>query len=575
MKQLNWFICLTLCISVLVACGSPTATITRVSITVAPSAQPLDAGGTVTLNAIVTGTGAFNTAVTWSVVSGAGTLSEITASSAILTAPNLGVDSVVQIRAVSLQDSSKTKDVTLRVNKNGGTVNDVTIVASIVALREGSSSELQGIVNGTGAINTDLNWTIDSAGVGTLSSSTGAKVTYTAPSTTFGKVVRITASSVQDSSKRKTIFLSVNPVKASIAANVSHSLALTTDGNLLSWGDNDFGQLGDAGLSPFREIPEIIPNVSNIVAIATGSGHSLALKSDGTLLSWGDDSNGQLGDDDILANKSSPVPVDGALNIIAIAAGSDYSLALESDGTLLSWGQNSRGELGDGTTINGSGTTTNFRAKPVSVLNASDIIAIAAGSNHSLALKADGKLLSWGFNKAGQLGNGSSSASIFGTVPNFVLINNIVAIAAGGSHSLALKSDGTLLSWGRDELGQLGDDSALADKTTPVAVGLASNIVAIAAGRNSSMALDSKGTLLSWGQNSGGLLGIDKVSAFEPLPIKSIFVTNAVAISAVGSSAIALKFDGTMLGWGSHSGTGINTFIPNPVVLGIFKIRVP
>ncbi len=576
MKQLNWFICLTLCISVLVACGSPTATITGVSITASPSAQPLDAGGTVTLNAIVTGTGAFNTAVTWSVVSGAGTLSEITTSSAILTAPNLGVDSVVQIRAVSLQDSSKTKDVTFRVNK-GATVSDVTIAASLVALREGSTSEIQATVLGTGAFSSEVNWTLEPSGFGTLSSSTGANVTYTAPAISFGRVVQITASSVEDSSKRKSIFLSVNAVKASIAAGSFHSLALKTDRTILSWGSDTNGQLGDGGSSTDQFLPVSVANATNIVAIAAGDSHSLALKFDGTILSWGNDFKGQLGDGGSNTNQSAPVPVTGAKNIVAIAASESNSLALKEDGTILAWGSDAFNQLGNG-------AVNETKSVPVPVLNAINIVAIAAGRRHALALQADGRLLSWGSDEDGQLGDGGTNSDK--DAPTFIPnVNNIIAIAAGEDFSLALKADGTMLSWGSDEFGQLGDSAELSDKVAPVVVAGVTNIIGIAAGLNYALALKADGTLISWGSDEGGKLGNPNSSDNQPTFVPALIATNIVAISAGAFHSLALKSDGTMLSWGNFffgqlgQDTNSPTFnpnVPSPVALGQFnKIRVP
>jgi alpha-tubulin suppressor-like RCC1 family protein len=573
MKNLSWFILLFVLVGVLGACGSPASTVTGIAITFSPSSETLEAGGTVTLTAKVSGTGAFNNAVTWSVVSGAGTLSNITDSSVVLTAPNLGASSVVQVRAVSVQDSSKTKDITFRVSPNGGTVSDVAIVASVVALREGDSSELQGIVNGSGAINTNLNWTIDSGGVGTLSSPTGVKVTYTAPTTSFGKVVRITASSVQDSSKRKTIFVSVNPIKASIAAGVGHSLALKTDGTLLSWGANNQGQLGDS-TSTTRATPVSVANALDIVAIAAGTGFSLALKSDGKLLAWGDDGDGQLGDNTEFSSKSSPTNVAVATDIIAIAAGAEFSLALKSDGTVLSWGDNLSGQLGD--------SADELRQpQPVLVTNATDVIAIAAGALHSLALKADGTVLSWGSDTFGQLGNDSTLKAQLAPV-SVLNASNIVAIAAGSGHSLALKADGTLLSWGSDNNGQLGNNDSLTNNPTPVSVSSAKDIIAIAAGTSHSLALKADGTLLSWGSDTAGELGNNDELSNSPIAVPVADAMNIVAIAA-GSHSLALKADGTLLSWGSNldgqlgANLALNTKKPTPVsvLLGTFKIRVP
>jgi alpha-tubulin suppressor-like RCC1 family protein len=577
MKKSSWFILLFVLAGMLGACGSPAITVTGLDI-LSSSSETLEAGGTVTLTANVTGTGAFNNAVTWSVVSGTGTLSNITDTSVVLKAPSLGANSVVKVRAVSVQDSSKTKDITFSVSSNGSTVTDVSIEAALVALREGGSSEIQATVLGTGAFSPELNWTLEPSGFGTLSSTTGARVTYTAPTTSFGKVVRIIASSVQDSSKRKTIFLSVNPIKASIAAGGIHSLALTTTGTLLSWGSDFQGQLGDSGSNTNQFLPVTVANATNIVAIAAGFSHSLALKADGTLLSWGNDEFGQLGDGGSNTNQSAPVPVFGATNIVAIAASDSHSLALKANGKMLSWGSDGFGQLGDG----GSNTD---QSAPVPILNAANIIAIAAGTRHSLALQADGRLLSWGSDSDGQLGDGGTSSDK--AAPTFVPnVNNIIAIAAGEQFSLALKADGTMLSWGSDQLGQLGDSTELTDKATPVVVAGVTDVIAIAAGFEYALALKADGTMLSWGKDDAGQLGDgnekkENKSTFVPVQLAA----NIVAISAGGLHSLALKADGTLLSWGAFKfGTlgqdlddpNFNQEIPNPVLLGTFnKIRVP
>jgi alpha-tubulin suppressor-like RCC1 family protein len=577
MKNLSWFMLLFVLVGVLGACGSPAITVTGVTI-LSSSSETLEADGTVTLTANVTGTGAFNNAVTWSVVSGAGTLSNITDTSVVLKAPSLSANSVVQVRAVSVQDSSKTKDITFSVSSNGITVTDVSIEAALVALREGGSSEIQATVLGTGAFSPELIWTLEPSGFGTLSSTTGTKVTYTAPATTFGKVVRIIASSLQDSSKSKSIFLSVNPIKASIAAGGGHSLALKADGTLLSWGNDSSGQLGDSGSNTTQPLPVTIANASSIVSIAGGGGSSLALKADGTLLSWGNDSFGQLGDGGSNTAKSVPVPVFGATNIVAIAAGESHLLALKADGTMLSWGSNVNKQLGLG-----DSSLSGNQSAPVPVLNAANIVAMAGGRGHSLALQADGRLLSWGLDSDGQLGDGGTNSDK--AAPTFVPnVNNIIAIAAGGKFSLALKADGTLLSWGNDQFGQLGDSAELTNKTAPVAVAGVTNVIAIAVGSEYALALKADGTLLSWGSDQFGQLGnADSKAENQPTFLPVQLAANIVAISAGDFHSLALKADGTLLSWGNSTFgqlgidlTTNNPDIPSPVLLGTFnKIRVP
>ena len=250
----------------------------------------------------------------------------------------------------------------------------------------------------------------------------------------------------------------------SIAAGLYHSLALKSDGTIVGWGANYSGQA-----SP--------PSGSDFLAIAAGGEHSLALSSDGTIVGWGYNSHGQAR------------PPSGS-DFVAIAVGRYHSLALKSDGTIVGWGYNSDGQ-----------------ARPPL---GSDFVTIAAGGSHSLALKSDGTIVGWGYNYSGQ----SSPPS--GT--------DFVAIVAGGSHSLALKSDGTIVGWGYNYYGQASPPSG-------------SDFVAVSAGEYHSLALKSDGSIVGWGRNYEGQSSPPSGSDF-------------VAIAAGGLHSLALKSDGTIVGWG-------------------------
>jgi alpha-tubulin suppressor-like RCC1 family protein len=207
-------------------------------------------------------------------------------------------------------------------------------------------------------------------------------------------------------------------------------------------------------------------NATGIVAISAGGDHSLALKENGTILAWGRDHLGQLGDDATLANQPTPVPVSSATGIVAISAGLNHSLALKGNGTMLSWG------LG---ALVGDDTIFADQPTPIAVLNATGIVAISAGGNHSLALKDNGTMLAWGFDDSGQLGDDATLALKFTPVV-VSSATDIVAISAGNGHSLALKDNGTMLGWGADFTGQLGNDSAIINQPIPVSVLLGAGI---------------------------------------------------------------------------------------------------
>ena len=205
-----------------------------------------------------------------------------------------------------------------------------------------------------------------------------------------------------------------------------------------------------------------------------------------TLTAWGYNYFGQLGDGSYGHNRTTPVEVSnlGGAELKAIAAGSSHSLALKADGTVLAWGDNTSGQLGDGT--NDKSTI------PVQVEDPNDLSgflsgvnAIAVGWSHSLALKDDGTVWAWGENRSGQLGNGSTTNS--NTPVQVSDLDGVKAVAAGWGHSLALKDDGTVWAWGDNQLGQLSDGTN-ANSSTPVQVSNLDGVQAIAAGSDHSLA---------------------------------------------------------------------------------------
>ena len=225
-----------------------------------------------------------------------------------------------------------------------------------------------------------------------------------------------------------------------------HSLALLSDSTVFSWGYNASGQLGNVTPNIFSSVPVLVRNLSGITHIQAGYYHSLAIRRDSTIWTWGFNGYGELGN---YSNMNSDVPVQvvGISNAVAIAGGRDLSAAIRADSTLWTWGYNYYGELGNGLNINSN--------VPVQVSGLTGIIAVNAGVFHALALKSDGTVWAWGFNGFGQLGNGNNTDS---NVPVQVSgLTDIVGIAAGYYHSLAMKNDGTAWTWGHNGAGELGN----------------------------------------------------------------------------------------------------------------------
>ena len=308
-----------------------------------------------------------------------------------------------------------------------------------------------------------------------------------------------------------------------------------------------------------------------IMQTVNGNGYSLALSADGTVYTWGRNEYGQLGNGVTATNSPVPVavktagtPMEGK-TIVQISAKVWYALALASDGTVYSWGFNSWGQLGNGT----SGTANNASA-PVAVKTAGTpmegktIVQVAAGATHSLALATDGTIYAWGKNEYGQLGNDSTINS---PIPVAVKTTGtpmdgkkIIQIHAGYEHSLALASDGTVYAWGRNNSGQLGKNDAT-DTHIPAAVQTLGTpmagkvIVQLAAGNSQSMALASDGTVYTWGWNQYGQLG-NGTTTNSRIPVAVVTTGTPLAgktisqIAAGNAHALAMTDDGAIYSWG-------------------------
>jgi alpha-tubulin suppressor-like RCC1 family protein len=279
-----------------------------------------------------------------------------------------------------------------------------------------------------------------------------------------------------------------------VDGGANHSLAVRADGTVVAWGANGNGRLGD-GTTTARAAPVAVSGITTATNVSAGGSHSLARLSNGTVVAWGNNTNGQLGDG-TTTQRLTPTAISGVSGIAAVSAGGTFSLALGSDGTVWSWGNNANGQLGIGST-----TSQNT---PGSVPALANVTAIAAGGTHGLAVLSDGTVRSWGYNVSGQLGDGTVSQR---TSPVVVSgLSNITAVVAGATHSLALDTSGVVWGWGNNFNGQVGDGTGLDRKTAVVVTGLPT-IVAIAAGGYHSLALGTDGSVWAWGRNSDGQLG--------------------------------------------------------------------
>ena len=293
-----------------------------------------------------------------------------------------------------------------------------------------------------------------------------------------------------------------------------------------------------AALPALQAVPAAAAAASGNASAAAVAGASAAAR---TLLDWGNNAFGELGDG--MSGLSSPysdVPVKVKLpagtTVLAAAAGCDHGLALTSAGRVLAWGDNNEDQLGDGS------TTSRDTPVQVKLPAGTKITAISAGCYHSLALTSAGRVLAWGYNASGQLGNGSTTSRdtpvTIATSPGGPPVGKVTALSAGCNHSLALTSRGVVLAWGFGGDGQLGDGS-MADRHTAVRVKLpaGTKATAISAGCLQGLALTSAARVLAWGENSVGQLGDGTTTNRDhPVAVKLAARLKAIAIAA-GSTA--------------------------------------
>ena len=351
-----------------------------------------------------------------------------------------------------------------------------------------------------------------------------------------------------------------------VVAGTDHSAMLSPDGVVFGVGYNSNGQLGNGSAFSSPTL-RATSGLSDVTAIASGGNHMLALRQDRTVVAWGYNGSGQLGNNTTGNSQPVFVPVAVAPNIVAISAGEFHSLALADNGEVWAWGLSSDGQAGTG-----SATTPRYLV-PQKVSGITSAIAIAAGGKHNLALLANGSVVAWGANASGQLGNGGTASAA--TPVNVTgLGSGVSAIAAGGAHSLAIKADGTLVAWGDNAFGQLGDGT-LSNRNTPVAVTVLGNRIArIAAGANHSLALKSGGALYTWGANANSQLG-DGTTTNRSTPFLVTSRPNMVAIGGGARHSGGINTRGELFLWGDNYfgqvGNKSGNFNPNSTALNVLR----
>ncbi|HET8897407.1 MAG TPA: hypothetical protein VFN09_01305 [Rhodanobacteraceae bacterium] len=367
----------------------------------------------------------------------------------------------------------------------------------------------------------------------------------------------------------------------SIGTGESHTCVLTEAGGVKCWGNNSDGELGLGSTGSPVTTPADVPALAtDVKAISVGNHHTCALLLSGGVKCWGSNFYGELGNGST-ADSPTPVDVIGLGNgVKAISAGKAHTCALLDTGNIECWGNNGSGRLGDGTASDSS--------SPVAVLGLdTSAAAVSAGYNHTCALLTDGSVMCWGNNKHGELGNGSEDYNSYVPVEVAALGSSVVAISTSGAsppassrdggHTCALLSSGTVRCWGYDSYGQLGN-GATTDANSPVDANLGPHALAVEAGSEHTCALIDTGEALCWGRSDDGQLGIGAAAdasgtdTIYRLPVDVNGATDTIDVNAGEYHTCALTATGAAQCWGFNThgqlgnGSIVNSTFPVDVL---------
>jgi alpha-tubulin suppressor-like RCC1 family protein len=329
-----------------------------------------------------------------------------------------------------------------------------------------------------------------------------------------------------------------------IAARDAHSCATRHDGTVLCWGKNTYGQLGDGSREDRAHAVRVV-GMSDAVEVAVGVDFSCARRKNGSVACWGNDQDGQLGGGKggrPGAISVQPQSVFGLRDVVQISAGEYHACARTRDGAVKCWGNAENGQLGS--------DAQRVFATPRTIADV-DAIAIACGGNHVCAVAKTGKLLCWGRNTEGEIGDGQSGSRM--RASEVAGVTDAVDVAAGIAHSCARRKGGGIVCWGDNTGGQLGAAAGRDRKRDrPVAIAGVPQTIQLAMGGDTSCALQSSGRVLCWGGNEAGQLGPGVTGASRNAPIVVRGVDDAIAIALGRKHVCAARKRGDAVCWGSN-----------------------
>jgi alpha-tubulin suppressor-like RCC1 family protein len=311
---------------------------------------------------------------------------------------------------------------------------------------------------------------------------------------------------------------------------------------LWTWGNGTNGRLGNA-VTTNRSTPvTTFAGGTNWKQVSSGDSHTAAIKTDGTLWTWGNGDSGRLGNGATTGNISTPVTTfAGGTNWKQVSAGGDHTAAIKTDGTLWTWGLGFSGRLGNAAITD--------RSTPVTTFAGGTNWKQVSGSYHTAAIKTDGTLWTWGAGGSGRLGTNDITNRLT-PVTTFAGGTNWKQVSAGDSHTSAIKTDGTLWTWGAGGSGRLGN-SLLTNRSTPVTTFAGgTNWKQVSSGASHTSAIKTDGTLWIWGDGGTGRLGNNDITSRSTPVTTFAGGTNWKQVSAGESHTAAVKTDGTLWTWG-------------------------